>query len=93
MPGSASTVEREKGFTDVIASDFPGIHIVATQFGMSDRAKSLAAMENILTAHPTLAGAFASCEPSSLGAAQAAQIAQPRGQVEAGRVRRLGSLG
>lgn len=71
VPGSASTVEREKGFADVVAAEFPGMKVVASQFGMSDRAKSLAAMENILTANPKLDGVFASCEPSSLGAAQA----------------------
>ena len=82
VPGSASTVERERGFTDVIAAEFPAIKIVATQFGMSDRAKSLAATENILTAHPTLSGLFASCEPSSLGAAQALKSRNLAGKVK-----------
>jgi len=70
-PGSASTMDREKGFTEVVEREFPGMKIVASQFGMSDRAKSRAAAENILTAHPDLDGIFASSEPSSLGAALA----------------------
>jgi ribose transport system substrate-binding protein len=70
-PGSASTMDREKGFTEVAAREFPGMKIVASQFGMSDRAKSRAAAENILTAHPDLNGIFASSEPSSVGAALA----------------------
>jgi ribose transport system substrate-binding protein len=70
-PGSASTMDREKGFTEVIGKEFPGIQIVATQYGMSDRAKAMAASENILTAHPDLDGLFASSEPSSVGAALA----------------------
>jgi ribose transport system substrate-binding protein len=70
-PGSASTMDREKGFTEVIEREFPGMKIVASQFGMSDRAKSRAAAENILTAHPDLNGIFASSEPSSVGAALA----------------------
>jgi ribose transport system substrate-binding protein len=70
-PGSASTMDREKGFTEVIAKEFPNIQVVASQFGMSDRAKAMAASENILTAHPDLDGVFASSEPSSVGAALA----------------------
>lgn len=67
-PGSYSTMERERGFGDVIQAEFPGIRIVAGQFGFSDRAKSMAAAENILTAHPDLEGIFCSTEPSSSGA-------------------------
>lgn len=70
-PGSGSTVDREKGFEDVMAKEFPGIHIVARQFGMSDRAKAREAAENILSAHTDLDGVFASAEPSSVGAALA----------------------
>jgi ribose transport system substrate-binding protein len=72
-PGSASTMDREKGFTETIASSAPGIQIVATQYGMSDRSKARAAAENILTAHPDLTGMFASSEPSSVGASLAIQ--------------------
>lgn len=71
MPGSASTLEREKGFEDLLAREFAGIRIVARQFGMSDRAKSLAVAEDLLTAHPDLGAVFASNEPGSVGAAQA----------------------
>jgi ribose transport system substrate-binding protein len=70
-PGSASTMDRETGFQEVIRKDFPGIQIVATQYGMSDRSKAMAAAENILTAHPNLNGIFGSSEPSSVGASLA----------------------
>jgi ribose transport system substrate-binding protein len=70
-PGSASTMDREKGFEDVIAKEFPNIQIVDRRFGMSDRAKSRDAAENILSAHTDLDGMFASAEPSSVGAALA----------------------
>jgi ribose transport system substrate-binding protein len=70
-PGSLSTMDRERGFEDVIKAEFPNVRIVARQFGMSDRAKSRAATENILTANPDLDGLFASSEPSSVGAALA----------------------
>jgi ribose transport system substrate-binding protein len=70
-PGSASTMERERGFDEVMAKEFPGIEVVARQFGMSDRARSLSAAENMLAAHPDLNGMFASSEPSSVGASLA----------------------
>jgi ribose transport system substrate-binding protein len=70
-PGSASTMDREQGFNEVIERDYPKIKIVASQFSMSDRAKARAAAENVLTAHPDLNGIFASSEPSSTGTALA----------------------
>lgn len=71
MPGSASTMEREEGFQDEMRQRFPGIEVVGMQFGMADRAKAMAVTENMLTAHPDLAGLFADNESSSSGAAQA----------------------
>jgi ribose transport system substrate-binding protein len=70
-PGSASTMAREQGFEDSIKKDFPGIQIVDKRYGWSDRAKSLAVAENMLTAHDDLNAMFASNESSSVGAAQA----------------------
>jgi ribose transport system substrate-binding protein len=82
IPGSVSTVDRERGFTDAIAKEFPGIKIVATQFGMSDRAKAMNAAENILTAHHDLDGFFASSEPSSVGISQALKGRHLAGKVK-----------
>lgn len=70
-PGSFSTMDRERGFEQVMAQEFPGIHVVAKQFSAGDREKAMNVTENILTAHPGLDGVFASSEPSSVGAAQA----------------------
>jgi ribose transport system substrate-binding protein len=81
-PGSGSTMERERGFEDVIKSEFPGISIVASQFGQSDRSKAMAATENILTAHPSLDGIFASSEPSSVGASLALKSRSLAGKVQ-----------
>ena len=71
MPGSASTMEREHGFQDEIRKLHPKMNIVGLQFGMADRAKAMAVTENVLTAHPDLAGLFADNESSSSGAVQA----------------------
>ncbi len=82
MPGSYSTMERERGFRDALAQEFPGLRIVAEQFGLSDRAKARAAAENILAANPGLDGMFASAEPSSVGAALAIKQRALAGKVK-----------
>jgi ribose transport system substrate-binding protein len=69
--GSVSTDEREQGFQEVIKAKYPGIEIVAFQYGESDRARSLDRATDILTAHPELDGFFASNESSTVGAVQA----------------------
>jgi ribose transport system substrate-binding protein len=66
-PGGASTELRERGFADTIGKEFPSVRIVARQYGMADPARSRAAAENILAAHPDLGGIFASSEASSIG--------------------------
>lgn len=71
MPGSASTMQREDGFQDEMKKRFPAVEIVGLQFGMANRAKAMAATENLLTAHPDLAGLFADNESSSSGTVQA----------------------
>jgi ribose transport system substrate-binding protein len=81
-PGSASTMDRERGFVEAMAKEFPGIKIVAQQYSMSDRAKGMAAAENIFTAHPSLDGLFASSEPSSVGASQALKSRSLVGRVK-----------
>jgi ribose transport system substrate-binding protein len=80
-PGGTSTVLREQGFEETVRKEFPGLHIAARQFGMADRAKARGAAENILTAHPRLAGIFASSEASSLGAIQAVRSRGLSGKV------------
>ncbi|HLJ45668.1 MAG TPA: substrate-binding domain-containing protein [Bryobacteraceae bacterium] len=81
-PGSASTMDRERGFNDVLSKEFPNIHIVGQQYGMSDRSKAMAAAENILTANPDLDGFFASSEPSSVGIALALKSRGLAGKVK-----------
>ena len=69
--GSVSTDEREQGFQETIKQKYPGIEIVAFQYGEADRARSLDRATDILTAHPDLNGFFASNESSSVGVVQA----------------------
>lgn len=81
-PGGTSTGLRETGFDETISKEFPNIQIAARQFGMADPARSRAAAENILTAHPDLAGIFASSEASSIGAVQAIRARGLSGKVK-----------
>ena len=83
-PGSASTMDRERGFEDVMAKEYPRIHIVARQFGLSNRAKARDAAENILTANPDLDGLFASTDPSAAGASLAVKSRGLAGKVKVG---------
>lgn len=81
-PGSTSTMDRERGFEDTLAKEFPKIKIAARQYSMSDRAKGRAAAENMLTANPDLKGIFASAEPGSVGTSLAIQARQLSGKVK-----------
>jgi ribose transport system substrate-binding protein len=81
-PGGTSTVLREQGFDATIAKEFPGIQIVARQYGMADPARSRAAAEDILTGYPDLAGIFASSEAASLGSIQAIKNRNLSGKVK-----------
>ncbi len=71
VAGSASTMARESGFEDTLAKEYPGIEIVDFKYCQSDRALALAVTENMLTAHPSLDGMFASAEPATVGASKA----------------------
>jgi len=81
-PGGTSTELRERAFAATIAREFPEVRIVARQFGMADPARSRAAAENILTAHPDLAGLFASSEAASIGSIQAARSRNVAGRLK-----------
>lgn len=82
IAGSGSTMEREKGFEDTLAAEFPGIKKVAEQYCQSDVAKALAAAENMLTAHPGLNSIFASAEPATVGAGRALKGRNLAGKVK-----------
>ncbi len=81
-PGGTSTLAREQGFKETLEKESPGVKLVAWQFGMSDRARSLTVTEDILTAHPNLDGIFASNESSTVGAARAAKARGLAGKVK-----------
>jgi len=81
-PGGSSTGDRERGFDDTMAKEFPAISIVARQYGMGEPAKSRNAAEDILTAHQDLDGIFASAEANSLGTIQAIKARGLAGKIK-----------
>jgi ribose transport system substrate-binding protein len=81
-PGGVSTELRERGFEETLEREFPRLRIVARQFGMGDRARSMAAAENFLTARPDLAGIFASSEASSIGSIRAIRSRRLSGKIK-----------
>jgi len=81
IPGGASTLDRERGFEETIGKEFPGIKIVAKQFGMADYTHALGVAEDILTANQDLQGLFASNESSAVGAAQAIKARRLSGKL------------
>jgi len=81
-PGGVSTELRERGFAETIGKEFPSVRIVARQYGMADPARSRAAAENILAAHPDLGGIFASSEASSIGSILAIRSRNLSGKIK-----------
>ncbi len=82
MPGSASTMDREAGFNDTIAKEYPLIQNLGVRFPMADRARALAEAENMMTANPDLAGLFADNESSTDGTVRAVKQRGAVGKVK-----------
>ena len=71
MANSASTLEREAGFTETLKAKYPGITVVQAGYTDSDASKAIRVAEDLLAANPDLVGVFGSCEPCAVGALQA----------------------
>lgn len=66
--GSASTMQREQGFLDVIAREFPGITVVSSdQYGGATTESSYAKAENLLNRFQELDGIFCPNESTTFG--------------------------
>lgn len=81
VPGSGSTTERENGFIETIAKDFPGIKIVDSKYGQDTVETSLQATEDMLTRNKDLQGLYACNASTAVGALQALQ-SQKRSEVK-----------
>ncbi len=81
VPGAATSEMREQGFKEG-AAKYPDMKIVSVLHCESDAAKAMSVTEDMMTAHPNLAGIFAESEPGAVGAAQAIAAANKSGQIK-----------
>ena len=81
IPGAATSIWREKGFVEEI-KNYPKIELLPIRYSQSDVAIGMAAVEDILTAHPDLKGIFAANESGTIGAIQALKTKNKIGKVK-----------
>jgi len=80
-PGSASTANREKGFEETLAKKYPGMKIVAAEYGKTTVATALAVVEDMLAKVPEFDGIFACNESTAVGALRALKNHKLAGKV------------
>jgi ribose transport system substrate-binding protein len=66
-PEVASVQDRTRGFDEELAKH-PGVRVVQRPSASGQRARAMAAMEDMVQAHPSLKGVFAINDDSALGA-------------------------
>ncbi len=69
IKGAASSDQRQQGF-EAAMDKYPRIKIVSTLFSESDPEIAQRVTEDMITAHPDLAGIFAANEPAGVAAAR-----------------------
>lgn len=79
-PEVASVADRVKGFKEQISA-YSGIKVVSELSADGKRDKAVKVMEDLLQAHPTLAGVFAINDDTALGALAAIESAGKDGQI------------
>ncbi len=80
-PEVASVMDRVKGFKEEIAKQ-PGMKVVAELSSEGKRDKAVRVTEDLLQAHPDLAGVFGINDDSALGALAAIESAGKAGKVK-----------
>jgi ribose transport system substrate-binding protein len=80
--GSASTVQREAGFSDTIAAEFPGIVLlVKDQYAGATTETAYQLAENLISRFPDVEGVFTPNESSTFGTLRALQESGLAGKV------------
>ena len=80
--GAGTTMTRENEFKAQMASKYPRITIVGTQYSDGDAQKALNIATDYMTANPDLAGIYACNEGSTTGAGNGIEQAGKAGQVK-----------
>jgi ribose transport system substrate-binding protein len=78
---SQSTEDREKGFTETLKKA-PGLKLVRSQYGQSDRTVSMNAAQDMLTANPDMVAIFGPNESSAVGSLSAVRNRNLIGKVK-----------
>lgn len=80
---SESTEERERGFEDKIKKLSGGkVKVIRSQYGESDRSKSMNAAQDMLTGNPGITAIFGPNESSAVGALNAIRSRQQLGKIK-----------
>jgi len=80
--GISTTDARAKGFTDEMAAAFPNVKVLETQYNNDDPAKAASITTSELSAHPDLAGVFATNVQGAEGTATGLKQANKQGAVK-----------
>ena len=80
--GSASTLEREKGFIDEVRKARPDVKLYSDQYAGSTGEEALKLMSNMLQAHPGISAVYGSNESTTRGALGALEQAKKLGKVK-----------
>lgn len=79
--GAGTTMTRENEFKAQMASKYPGVTIVGTQYSDGDATRALNIATDFMTANPDLAGIYACNEGSTTGAGNGIEQAGKAGKV------------
>jgi ribose transport system substrate-binding protein len=80
-PGISTTDQREQGFKDEMAADYPNITVLETQYNEDDANKAASQLQAVYARNPDLKGVFGANLFSALGAANGVQQAGQTGKV------------
>lgn len=80
--GISTTDARAKGFIDEIHAKYPDVTVLDTQYNDDDPAKAASITTSVLTAHPDLAGVFATNVQGAEGTATGLKQASKQGAVK-----------
>ncbi len=83
-PGSESTEQREQGFLETLAKEFPTIHVLSSdQYSGTTPEPSLDKSQQLLTSYRgQVQGVFAVCEPNATGMLEALEQEGLAGKVK-----------
>lgn len=81
IKGAATSDQREQGFKEGLKA-YPNIRLVSTLYSDSLAGKAMNVTDDMLTAHPSIAGIFAANEPGAMGCVQALKARKLEGKVK-----------